>query len=84
MKKRGPNLSRASADALLIAARDGGCVIAGKSEHNGCVERVSALTIKSLANYGLVTLRISPDGGMMGQLTETGKLMATWTKENRS
>ncbi len=65
------SLTYSAEKVLAIAARDG-AVIAGKSEHRGAVERVSASTIQSLAADGLVTLGLSPDGGVMGRLTEAG------------
>jgi len=56
---------------LRIAARSGS-VVAGKGEHAGHVERVSASTVLSLIRRGLLSHIYGSEGGLGGRLTESG------------
>jgi hypothetical protein len=55
---------------LAIAKRDGGRVNAGKGEHAGHVERVSASAIRALIKRGLLVHCYSSEGGFAGKLPE--------------
>lgn len=52
---------------VLTLVVERGALVAGKGEHKGRVERISATTLKALERRGLVTLHIGPDGGMMAR-----------------
>lgn len=67
-----PGLTLHAWRALAIA-HAAGAVVAGYQIERGSRTRVQASTIQSLARQGLVTLDISPDGGMQGRLTEAGR-----------
>lgn len=63
--------------ALMLAARNGAVFAGGGNEvARGSCCSLSAITIKALAARGWVTLQISPDGGMMGRITEAGRAEA--------
>ncbi len=71
---------------LAIAKRDG-AVSAGKGEHAGRVERVSASTIRALIKRGLLVHCYSGEGGFAGRLPPTpapqldAEIAAALTKE---
>ena len=64
-------ITRAQYDALVIACRDGGAVMAGTNTHKGHVERVAAGTIQALVRRGFLVEFLSPDGGYAGRLSAT-------------
>lgn len=52
----------------LVRARiaEDGAVFAGNNvSRKGCVENISASTLRSMERAGLVTIRMSPDGRLM-------------------
>ena len=53
---------------MAIAARDGGYVAAGKSEHGGRVERVHPSTILALIRRGLLVHCYASEGGLAGKI----------------
>lgn len=61
-------LSPAQRAAFKIACRDG-AVCAGKSEHNGHVERTSASAIRALIARGLLVSCFGDEGGVAGRLS---------------
>jgi hypothetical protein len=68
----------ANMEQALMEARASGVVHAGKSvDWRGRTSRHAASTLRALAQRGLLSLAISPDGGMMGRLTEDGTSTVT-------
>jgi LDH2 family malate/lactate/ureidoglycolate dehydrogenase len=56
-----------SMEKALAWARAHGVIFAGTNIRNGCQVTFAASVIRALARRGLVTLAISPDGGMMAR-----------------
>lgn len=77
------DLTPAMKQAVELARRNG-AVFAGFGNEisRGSCTTVAASTIAALVRRGILTKRISPDGGMMGVLTqkEEGPLMSTQKK----
>lgn len=62
-----------TAQLAALASNNNGAVFAGNTVSKGSVVRVNASTVMALARRGLVALAISPDGGMVGHLTDAGR-----------
>lgn len=58
----------ATEHALAYARAHGGVIFAGRNVHAGCSRSFSAAALRALEREGLVTLRLSPDGGMMAEV----------------
>ena len=59
------DLSEPMREALSFARDSGGTLYAGRNVIRGRSLVVNARTLDGLASRGLVTLSVSPDGGMM-------------------
>jgi hypothetical protein len=69
------DLSLSARAALALGARLGGWLCAGTTVLGGKLVRTNAGTLRGLARRGLVTLDLSPDGGMSARLTPAGKAL---------